>query len=149
MSNEKSVIIGGDHRALELLTGLSLKMKESGWKVEERLPTKGEKSDYPIVAEAVGKRVSSGAVKWGILACGSGIGVSMAANKIAGIRAALVVDEHAAEGTRRHNDANIICFAADTISIEQSWSVVQVFLNTDFDGGRHSRRVNQMAHLDS
>ena len=149
MEDKKSVIIGGDHRAAVLLDGLFKNIQQAGgWHVVGCFPTKKESVDYPKVSEKVGKRVSCGDFDYGILACGSGIGVSIAANKIIGVRAALVFDQESARGTRKHNNSNILCLAADKISIEDAIKITYVFFETPFDGGRHTKRLNQIKEIE-
>lgn len=149
MQDKKSVIIGGDHRAAVLLGGLFKNIQETcNWDIVGCFPTKGQRVDYPMVSEKVGKRVSCGDFDYGILACGSGIGVSIAANKINGVRAALVFDEESARGTRRHNNSNILCLAADKISIEDAIKITYVFFETPFDSGRHTKRLDQIKEIE-
>ncbi len=97
--------------------------------------------DYPVIAEAVSRAVASGECEKGVLICGTGIGMSMAANKISGIRAALCADVFSAEMTRRHNDANILVLGGRVIGPGPALKILDTFLNTSFDGGRHARRI--------
>ena len=104
--------------------------------------------DYPDFAAAVGRAVVSGEVECGILICGSGIGVSIAANKIPGARAALCWNEESTRLAREHNDANILCFGGRFIEPDQAARMVRLFLETKFAGGRHAQRVEKLAALD-
>ena len=105
--------------------------------------------DYPDVAQKVGEAVASGNFDQGILICDTGIGISIAANKIKGVMAALCCDVFAAQRARQHNDANILCLRAEHIDTESALEIVKTFLATDFEGGRHIRRVNKIRALDN
>ncbi|MFA9480224.1 ribose 5-phosphate isomerase B [Phycisphaerales bacterium AB-hyl4] len=105
--------------------------------------------DYPDKAYPVATAVGEGDADRGILVCGSGIGMSIAANKVKGVRAALVCDEVGAELSRRHNDANVLCLAADLMSPRQLERVLEVWLYTEFEGGRHARRVRKISAIEA
>jgi ribose 5-phosphate isomerase B len=105
-------------------------------------------ADYPDYAELVANRVASGEAAQGILVCGSGIGMQIAANKVPGIRAALAWNEETARLARQHNDANIVAIGARTTSPETIEQIVRTFLTTDFEGGRHQRRIEKIAQLE-
>jgi ribose 5-phosphate isomerase B len=105
-------------------------------------------TDYPDYAEKVARSVASGETERGVLICGTGIGMSIAANKVAGIRAALIGDEKAAEISRRHNDANVFCAGARTTPVVKIAEALKVWLQTPFDGGRHAQRVGKIAALE-
>jgi ribose 5-phosphate isomerase B len=107
-----------------------------------------ESCDYPAIAETVSRSVASGECDSGVLICGTGIGMSMAANKVAGIRAALCSDSYSAEMTRRHNDANILVLGGRVIGAGLALSILEKFLATPFDGGRHARRVAMFGELE-
>ncbi|MDE6132370.1 MAG: ribose 5-phosphate isomerase B, partial [Oscillospiraceae bacterium] len=109
----------------------------------------GESCDYPIVAEEVCSRIINGEAELGVLVCGTGIGISMAANKVKGIRAALCTDSYMAKYTRLHNDANVLCLGGRVIGGGVAAEIVETFLNTDFEGGRHQRRVDQIISLEN
>ena len=104
--------------------------------------------DYPQYGAAVGRAVASGSCERGILICGTGIGISISANKIHGVRAALCGDCFSAEMTRRHNDANIVALGARVVGPGLALKIVDTFLDTEFEGGRHERRVQQMMALE-
>ena len=105
-------------------------------------PNEEDYIDYPFPAEAVAKSVASGECEKGVLICGTGIGMSMAANKHKGIRAALCTDLVMAEYTRRHNNANVLCMGARIIAYEMAEMIADKFLETEFEGGRHQRRID-------
>jgi len=107
-----------------------------------------ESVDYPDIAQKVGEEVASGNANQGILICNTGIGMSIAANKIKGIRAALCCDVFAAQRARQHNDANVLCLRAENIDNESALEIVKTFLAVDFEGGRHLRRVDKIIALE-
>ena len=107
-----------------------------------------ESCDYPIFGKAVGEAVASGKCEKGIVICTPGIGISISANKVKGIRAALCADSFTAEMTRRHNDANVLAMGAGIVGPNLADRIVDVFLTTEFEGGRHERRVNLMMDIE-
>lgn len=113
------------------------------------VPPKGESCDYPEVAWRVSRRVVDGAVQLGVLICGSGVGMCIAANKIKGIRAASVHDEITAEISRSHNDANVICVSADLLGRALVEKIVNLCINTHFSGGRHTRRLQKILAIEA
>lgn len=143
------IAIGSDHRGIELVTRLEAWLAANGHDVLPLGVCTGDSCDYPEPAWAVGQAVASGSADRGVLICGSGIGVSIAANKVHGVRAALVHDSEAATMTRRHNDANIVCLSADATSPPLAIAIIHAFLATDFEGGRHARRVAKIAAIEA
>ena len=143
---QKTVAIGADHAGCDLKASLSQIMVELGYQVLD-LGTDGPESvDYPDFANAVAGAVAAGEAQFGVLVCGSGIGMSIAANRHAGIRAALCHDEETAQLAREHNDANVLVLGARTTDSVTSGNCVREFFKTDFDGGeRHARRVAKLA----
>ncbi len=109
----------------------------------------GSRADYPVIAEKVAKNVAAEPGSFGILICGTGIGMSIAANKIHGIRAALCADLFSAKYTRLHNDANILCMGARTLGSGVALEIVETFLETPFEGGRHAARVAMITALEN
>jgi ribose 5-phosphate isomerase B len=139
-----TLIIAADHAGVPLKDVLKAALESEGHAVSD-LGTHGTDSvDYPDFAAKVAQAVASGAAPFGILVCGSGIGMAMAANRCAGIRAAVLHDTTEARLTRAHNDANIACFGARTIGPETAMDALRVFLGTPFEGGRHQRRVSKI-----
>ena len=136
--------IASDHHGIELKEILKNRLKEQGWDVRDFGAQAGEAADYPDFARKVALSLGSRESEMGILICMTGLGMSMAANKYPGIRAALVCNEEAAALARRHNDANVICLSAASLSTEQAWKWVQTFLGASFEGGRHARRVDKL-----
>ncbi len=139
-----TIAIGSDHRAREIVDGLAKHLEPLGWTVHKYYGGDADSVDYPCVAKEVTNEIVSGEAVCGILICGSGIGMSMAANKSDGIRAALVHEPTAAEMSRRHNDANVLCLAANGPLESDYNAIVDKWLSTDFEGGRHQRRVDLM-----
>ena len=140
--------IGNDHSALELKAEIIEFLNQKGHEVIDYGTNSEESCDYPIYGEIVANAVAKGEVDRGILICGTGIGISMAANKIDGIRAALCADYYAAKYTRLHNDANVICLGGRTLGPGSACELVEVFLKTAFEGGRHQRRVDKVMALE-
>ncbi len=141
------VFIGSDHGGYELKEQIKSFLEEIGVDVEDLGTYSPESCDYPDIAQKVALNVAKSKEK-GILICGSGIGMSIAANKVEGIRCALCHDAYTAEYSRRHNDANIIAFGGRTTGVEIAKQMVKIFLFTEFDGGRHKRRVEKIGKLE-
>lgn len=141
----KSLAIAADHGGVELKSAIINVLKERGIKVHD-LGTNGTASvDYPDFAQAVAKSIIEGNVEAGILVCGSGIGMSIAANRYPQIRAALVHDRLSAQLCRQHNNANVLCLGARLLGDATALDCVDAFLSTEFEGGRHEGRVAKMS----
>ena len=140
--------IGSDHGGYELKEYIKQHLDELGVAYKDFGTHSPESCDYPIYAEAVARAVVSGEVEKGILICGTGIGIGIAANKVKGIRAALCGDCYSAEYTRRHNDANILTMGARVTGGGLACKIVDTFLTTEFEGGRHARRVALIADIE-
>lgn len=138
------LVIGNDHAGVEFKKKLVKALEEKGHEVINVGTDSLESVDYPDIAVLVGEKVLDGEAKFGILICGTGIGISIAANKIKGIRAALVHNEFTAKLARLHNDANVIALGARVIGDELGLACVETFINTEFEGGRHARRVSKI-----
>lgn len=141
------IAIGCDHAGVEIKNAIIEAMSEKGHEFKD-LGTDGEPCDYPVVAEAVCGLVTSGECEKGILICGTGIGMSMAANKINGIRAALCSDSFSARFTRLHNDANVMCLGARVLGSGLACELAEIFLSTGFEGGRHQRRIDLVTAIE-
>ena len=139
-----TIAAGCDHGGFSLKTVLIEHLLESGQKVLDLGTNSNERVDYPDFAEAVAKSVASGEAEFGLLVCGSGIGVCMAANKISGIRAATIHDVTSAHLSREHNDANIICLGERLIGPEVAKEALDIFLASKFQEGRHLNRVKKI-----
>jgi ribose 5-phosphate isomerase B len=136
--------LGSDHAGFDLKNILVAHLREQGHEVADLGCHLKDSVDYPDFGKAVAGAVTAGAADYGILVCSSGIGISIAANKVAGIRCALVMNEDMAEFTRRHNDANVIALGAKYVTPEMAKKYVGIFLATAFEGGRHARRVDKL-----
>jgi ribose 5-phosphate isomerase B len=138
------IAAGADHGGFALKQELVARLRAAGHEVVD-LGTHGEESvDYPRYAHAVAAEVASGAAERGLLVCGTGLGVCMAANRHAGVRAADCLTVEMAELARRHNDANVLCLGGRLLGADDAWAITTVWLTTPFDGGRHERRVAQI-----
>jgi ribose 5-phosphate isomerase B len=142
------IAVSADHRGAGVIPSIILMLQHMGCQVSEMGVCSAKTCDYPDMAYPVAKAVAAGEADRGILVCGSGIGMCIAANKVAGVRAALVHDEIGAEMSRRHNDANVLCLAADLMGIRIIERVVQLWIKTDFEGGRHARRVAKITAIE-
>lgn len=138
------IAIGCDHGGFALKQEVMRHLDELGLAYKDFGTYSEESCDYPIYGEAVARAVAAGECERGILICGTGIGISISANKVKGIRAALCGDCYSAEMTRRHNDANVLALGAGITGPNLAKRMVEVFLNTEFEGGRHARRVAQL-----
>ncbi|MBW1981666.1 MAG: ribose 5-phosphate isomerase B [Deltaproteobacteria bacterium] len=138
------IVIGSDHAGFSLKTVLKPYLQELGFSVEDVGCEREQSVDYPQYGKEVARRVSEGEFPRGILICGSGLGMSMVANRFKGVRAALCHDLYSAILSRRHNDANLLVLGGRLIGTDAAKEIVRVWFATDFDGGRHQRRVAQM-----
>ena len=138
------IAIGSDHRGRDAGAKLASFLKTLGHVVDLLGDITSESCDYPDSAYLVGQAISRGDVDRGILICSNGIGMSIAANKIPGIRAALVYDQKNAQKSKKHNDANVICLGGESTPTQELEKIVESWLNTEFDGGRHAIRVEKI-----
>jgi ribose 5-phosphate isomerase B len=144
----KRIAIGCDHRGFAL-KGLTISfLQTNGDSYQDFGCYSTAPVDYPDIAEKVGEAVASGNFDQGILICSTGIGMCIAANKIKGVRAALCDSVFAARRARQHNDANVLCLAGENVDSNLALEIVKTFLATDFEGGRHARRVNKIRALE-
>jgi ribose 5-phosphate isomerase B len=143
------ISIGSDHRGLIQRKVIAEAIEALGHEVDDQGSFTEEACDYPDIAEIVGEQVASGNSDLGILVCGTGIGMSMAANKVDGIRAALCCDIPTAKLSRQHNNANIFCLAGNHFDEIQFKAMVTAWLTTDFEGERHQRRVEKVMQLEA
>ena len=142
-----SIAIGSDHAGFQLKQQIIDFLKESNLEYKDYGCYSPERVDYPDIGIKVGQGVAYGECEHGILVCGSGIGISIAANKVKHIRAALCTSEYHAEMARRHNDANILALGGRTTTIDIAARIIDVFLNTGFEGGRHRQRVDEIESM--
>ena len=142
------IALGSDHAGLSLKKEIAAHLEELGYETKDYGTYTTDSCDYPVYGEAVGRAVASGECSLGVLVCGTGIGISMAANKVKGVRAAVCSDTFSAEMTRRHNDANIIAVGARVVGSGLALAIVDAFLGAEFEGGRHARRVALMTDIE-
>ena len=142
------IAIGSDHGGFELKQEIMQHLEERKLEYIDFGTYSSDSCDYPQYGAAVGRAVADGSCERGILICGTGIGISISANKIHGVRAALCGDCFSAEMTRRHNNANIVALGARVVGSGLALKIVDTFLDTEFEGGRHERRVQQMMALE-
>lgn len=138
------IALGSDHRGYEAKKRIKLLVQELGITVVDHGTDSRKSCDYPDTGLAVARDVSAGRADRGILFCGSGVGMSITANKVRGVRAALCHDELTAQLSRRHNNANVLCLPADLVGDALMQSMVRTWLQTEFEGGRHARRVSKI-----
>lgn len=139
------IAIGSDHGGFDLKQMLVAKLAGQGHEVKDLGCESSDSVDYPDFADQVCEQVNEGKVKYGILVCGTGIGMSMAANRYQGIRAALCHNEYSARMSREHNDANILCLGDRVLGKGLAESIVEAWLTTSFSGGRHQKRIDKFS----
>ncbi len=142
------IAIGCDHRGLGLKQAITNFLKEMGLEYQDFGCYDASPVDYPDIAGEVGKAVARGEFDRGILICSTGIGMSIAANKVPGIRAALCHNSFTVSCARKHNDANLLCLGADVVALNLAREIVKIYLSTDFEGGRHARRVEKLRAIE-
>ena len=143
------IAIGSDHAGFPLKEEIRMYLEEKGIEYVDCGVYEATSADYPLQAKATCEKIVSGECVRGILCCGTGIGISTAANKVKGIRAACCSDYFSAKYTRLHNDANVLCLGARVIGAGAALELVDVFLNTEFEGGRHQRRVDLITAIEN
>ena len=145
----KRIAVGCDHRGFGLKELIMAFLQNEGYSYQDFGCHSTEPVDYPDIAQEVGEAVASGNFDQGVLICSTGIGMCIAANKIQGVRAALCHNVFAAQRARQHNDANVLCLGGEDVDASVALEIVKTFLTTDFEGGRHTRRVNKMKALET
>jgi ribose 5-phosphate isomerase B len=144
------IAVGSDHAGFDLKTALAKHLVEAGHQVVDLGTDSSEVSvDYPVFGVAVGEAVTSGQAERGLCVCGTGIGIGIAANKVPGIRAALVHDVTTAALARQHNDANVVCVGGRTTGLAEAIDAIDTFFTTDYQGGRHQRRIDEIADYEA
>jgi ribose 5-phosphate isomerase B len=142
------ISVGTDHRGLEQKQMVSTIAEQLGHEVVDHGANSTDSCDYPDIAKVLGESVASGSTDLGILICGTGIGMSIAANKIKGIRAAVCNNTHQARLSREHNDANVLCIPGDSFEESAVREMVSAWLEAEFEGGRHARRVDKVKEME-
>ena len=145
---DNKITIGSDHAGYELKLKVIAHLKERGIEAIDVGTYSTDSCDYPDFAHAVCKNVQDGVTELGILICGTGIGMSMAANKHKGIRAAACSDTFSARLTRMHNDANVLCFGERVVGMGMACDLVDEFIDAEFEGGKHARRVDMITAIE-
>ncbi len=148
VASGEGIAIGADHGGFPLKERLAFRLREQGREVLDCGTDSSQSVDYPDFAHAVASAVSSGKVRWGIIVDGAGIGSSMVANKVPGVRAALCYDLSSARNSREHNLANVLTLGAGLIGENLAWQIVQEWLNTPWGGDRHARRVDKIMEIE-
>jgi ribose 5-phosphate isomerase B len=143
------IVIGSDHGGLEMKEVVKAALASRGMAVEDYGTENGDSVDYPDFAEKVAAAVSRGDVELGILVCGTGIGMSIVANKFPGVRAALATDEFMAQMAKEHNNANILVLGGRVLTKELATKMVNVWLDTAYEGGRHQRRLDKIDQVEA
>jgi ribose 5-phosphate isomerase B len=141
------IVAGADHAGFALKEALIERLRAAGHEVVDLGTSSDASVDYPDFAHPVAAQVAAGEAERGLLVCGSGIGMCMAANRHSGVRAADCVTVEMAELARRHNDANVLCLGARLLDADAAWAVTEAWLSTPFEGGRHERRVAEIDDL--
>ncbi len=143
------IVIASDHAAVELRQEMADEARALGHEVTDLGPAPGEAVDYPVNGAAVGRLVAAGEYDLGLLTCGTGVGISIAANKVRGVRAVVCSEPYSAKLSRQHNDANVLSVGARVVGPGLARLIVREFLTAEFEGGRHARRVGLIDELES
>jgi ribose 5-phosphate isomerase B len=144
MTNTKRIVLSSDHAAIDLRQAVAKHIAAQGWDVIDIGPTTPESTHYPLHGQAAAERVASGDCRLGIILCGTGQGIMMAANKVKGIRCGVCSDTFSARMIRQHNDANMLSLGARVVGEGLALDIVDAFLTAEFEGGRHATRVDMI-----
>ena len=142
------IAIGNDHVAVDMKNHIAKYLQDKGYEIVNFGTDSGERCDYPVYGKKVADAIVSGECELGILICGTGIGISLAANKVAGIRAAVCSEPYSARLTRQHNNANIIAFGARVVGEATAEMIVDEFLNAEYEGERHQKRIDMISAIE-
>jgi len=149
MSTSKRIVVSSDHADIELRKTIAAHIAARGWEVIDIGPMTSESTHYPVHGEAAAQRVASGDCELGIIVCGTGQGIMMAANKVKGIRCGVCSDTFSARMIRQHNDANMLSLGARVIGEGLALEIVDAFLDAEFEGGRHGTRVDMIKAMEA
>ena len=141
------LVIGNDHSSVDMKNEIKEYLEDKGIEMIDVGTNSTDSFNYPISGYRVGKMVAEGKVDGGIAICGTGVGISLACNKVDGVRACCCSEPYSAEMSKRHNNANVICFGARVIGIETAKQIVDAWINAKFEGGRHETRVNMIMEI--
>lgn len=143
------IVIGNDHTAVEMKQEIQKFLEEKGYEVLNVGTDSSESCDYPVYGEKVGRAVADGQADLGIAICGTGVGISLAANKVKGIRACVCSEPYTARLSRMHNDSNVLAFGARVVGVEMAKMITEEWLNAKYEGGRHQRRVDLIMDIEN
>ncbi len=143
------IAIGNDHIGLEMKNHIKLYLEEKGFEIVNFGTDSNERCDYPVFAKKVAEAVKKGDCTFGILICGTGVGISIAANKVKGIRAIVCSEPYSAKLSRQHNNTNIVAFGARVIGTATAENIVDEFLSAEYEGGRHQKRIDMIADIEN
>ncbi len=142
------IAIGNDHSAVEMKQQVQKYLEEKGYEVINFGTDSEESCDYPLYGEKVGRAVVNGEADLGVVICGTGVGISLAANKVKGVRAVVCSEPYSAELSKQHNNTNVLAFGARVVGIELAKMILDSWLEAEFEGGRHERRVNMIMDIE-
>lgn len=148
MTTTNRIVLSSDHAAIPLRQAIAAHVRAKGWEVEDIGPTTPESTHYPRHGEAAARRVASGDCQLGIILCGTGQGIMMAANKVKGIRCGVCSDPFSARMIREHNDANMLSIGARVVGEGLALEIVDAFISARFEGGRHATRVDMITEIE-
>jgi ribose 5-phosphate isomerase B len=148
MTTNKRIVLSSDHAAIALRQAIAARITQQGWDVVDIGPTTPESTHYPQHGAAAARQVASGDCQFGIILCGTGQGIMMAANKVKGIRCGVCSDTFSARMIREHNDANMLSLGARVIGMGLALEIVDAFLDAEFEGGRHATRVDMITAIE-
>lgn len=143
------IAVGADHAGFELKQELATHLRELGHEIVDVGTASAQRTDYPIWGARAARVVAQGDAEFGIIACGSGIGISMAANKVPGVRCVVCTEPYSAQMARRHNNANMLALGGRFVGVDMAKAIVDAFLAAQFEGGRHTERVALFARLET
>ena len=144
-----NIAIGNDHTAIEMKELIKEFVEGKGYEVIDLGTNSTESCDYPVYGEKVGRAVAGGEADLGIAICGTGVGISLAANKVKGIRACVCSEPYTAKLSRMHNNSNVLAFGARVVGSELAKMITEAWLDAEFEGGRHERRVNMIMDIEN
>ncbi|WP_299284015.1 ribose 5-phosphate isomerase B [uncultured Tateyamaria sp.] len=144
MTSNTRIVLSSDHAAIEMRQAVATHIESLGWEAVDIGPTSPDSTHYPIHGQAAAHKVASGDCRFGIILCGTGQGIMMAANKVAGVRCGVCLDTFSARMIRAHNDANMLSIGARVVGEGLALELVDAFLTTEFEGGRHATRVDMI-----
>lgn len=142
------IAMGNDHTAIEMKNAIKAHLEERGYQVLDLGTNSTESCDYPVYGEKVGRAVADGEADLGITICGTGVGISLAANKVKGVRACVCSEPYTAMLSRMHNDSNVLAFGARVVGVEMAKMITDTWLDAEFEGGRHQRRVDMLMDIE-